>query len=404
MRWHLETEIVAIAVLLIVLFDAQRRLNRSKKRDVVFLICLISGIFSSLVDIADSCIASFSNNVPLLYAFRTLYFLASGLPAVIWLIFLAAVLYEDRPQKIRTFLAIAIAGYTLYFATLMVNLGTGWMFSFTEAGENVHGPIYGLTYAFCAFYTLFFIALLLANAKKIASIRVVLVLSSLPLVIWAGLILEYFMPQWLMLGPCYMIAILIAYFSLQNQSTEEALDRLASEANTDPLTGLANRAGFEKKISAILASSRNNCAMVLVDIDGLKGINDTLGHPLGDEAIYTIARLLKENLIDAAIVARIGGDEFAVAFQGKAIAVLDNNIQRFLSELGEMKIGNDPSARLPLRCSIGIAIKTHEKNTLATLYREADVALYSVKRSGKASFAYYDSSMEGAYQNPNQKA
>jgi diguanylate cyclase (GGDEF)-like protein len=161
-------------------------------------------------------------------------------------------------------------------------------------------------------------------------------------------------------------------------------DWLAELSETDPLTGLSNARGFFDRLGAELARSRRYrepLALLSVDLDGLKSINDRYGHRAGDVAIRSVAEVIRSELRESDLGARWGGDEFAVlAPSTSRVAAL---------ALAERIRGLIPqrSTRWPLSVSVGVA--TVDPNTdgedidSATLMRAADAAMYEAKRSGR---------------------
>lgn len=132
-------------------------------------------------------------------------------------------------------------------------------------------------------------------------------------------------------------------------------------ACTDPLTGLLNRAGWEIATTDLLAAVRGPSAITIValDIDDLKGLNDTQGHPAGDRLIIEYARHWARAAPGRAVLARLGGDEFAACIAG-------DGVERFL---------DDVRSTTP-RVSIGIATRTSGPVDIADLYAQADTELY----------------------------
>ncbi|MBT4077705.1 MAG: EAL domain-containing protein [Gammaproteobacteria bacterium] len=176
---------------------------------------------------------------------------------------------------------------------------------------------------------------------------------------------------------------------------KSAEQKIFDMAYYDELTGLANRGHFrEHLLDQIKHVSRNKTqlAVLFLDLDGFKEINDTLGHDMGDMYLQEISKLLKSKVRDEDFVARLGGDEFSI--------VLDS-IQdgMFAAETAErclalkqqaIKVGNQ--SILP-RMSIGIAIYPQDGEDADTLLRSADAAMSSAKQNGKHSFAFYDAQM-----------
>lgn len=148
-------------------------------------------------------------------------------------------------------------------------------------------------------------------------------------------------------------------------------------ADTDPLTGLLNRRAFLRK----LLEHNSNWTLILVDIDHFKRVNDSLGHAGGDDAITSIGGVLRKYTPEGAIVARMGGEEFAIAYP--ADLPLTPDPDRLLSDIRSINLPEG----YRITASIGIASqKVADENDWKILYRAADMALYRAKSSGRDCF------------------
>lgn len=175
-------------------------------------------------------------------------------------------------------------------------------------------------------------------------------------------------------------------------------EHLLVMAQTDLLTGLYNKSTTERLITEFLSHETEGChAMMLLDLDDLKYINDTHGHTMGDAAVRAVATALKSSFRHADIIGRVGGDEFMVFLCSCGSPAQAEKLATALLD----KVANlsaDDTVSIPLSISIGITTiqTTHGTMTdespdelFTRLYYEADNALYSVKRSGKSSYAFY---------------
>ncbi|MCJ2134194.1 GGDEF domain-containing protein [Methylobacterium sp. J-026] len=177
----------------------------------------------------------------------------------------------------------------------------------------------------------------------------------------------------------------VRIFGLKQDVTEEItrFAELSRQAQRDALTGLANRGAFDQRLSE--AGGRAPIgALLLVDLDGFKGINDAYGHVAGDHCIQVSAARLKETCPDAALVARIGGDEFAV--------LIAQPVDRWAVEaLGwriRAALGHpipDGGRQLRAGASVGSAYNEASSGTgaPAELFTRADAALYAAKAAGR---------------------
>ena len=166
----------------------------------------------------------------------------------------------------------------------------------------------------------------------------------------------------------------------------DAQHALARLARTDPLTGLFNRRAFTDEVERRLVRIRagqGHGALVLIDLDNFKPINDRLGHAAGDEVLVAVAGHLTAAVRGPDLVARLGGDEFAVWFEGVDGAVA----QARALVMAKQAVALAPAAAaigIPLGLSAGVAVMNGRDGiSLADLTRRADEALYAAKAAGK---------------------
>ncbi len=170
---------------------------------------------------------------------------------------------------------------------------------------------------------------------------------------------------------------------------------LTNRANTDPLTGLNNRAGLELSVSMYLSSkfpakegSNLVAALVAIDIDHFKIINDSLGHAAGDDVLRDVADVLRTVFRDSDIIARPGGDEFVVFLPTmRTRETLETRVKE-LCEKCKIVYPREDGDDIQLSISAGIAMAPQNGITYADLSRAADAALYRVKRSGRDGYHF----------------
>ncbi len=189
------------------------------------------------------------------------------------------------------------------------------------------------------------------------------------------------------LAATLVIAIALSFLGVM--FVRAVVNPLEKKAYVDMLTGITNRAGFERAFEASLAAAPQSGTLFLIDLDNFKDINDNLGHPVGDECLIRVAHLVKEVFRDTDIVARLGGDEFIVfAPTMEDTAIIQEKAQEFL-DVVQYTYKLDNGERLTVTASIGIAIYPKDGKSYTPLYRNADSALYSVKNCGRNGYAFY---------------
>jgi diguanylate cyclase (GGDEF)-like protein len=156
-------------------------------------------------------------------------------------------------------------------------------------------------------------------------------------------------------------------------------DHHQSRATIDPLTGLPNRRGFDESFKLITAREG---ALIYADLDRFKSLNDTLGHPAGDAALFHFARIIQQQIRTGDVAGRIGGEEFAVWLPKTGLELGARIAERIRIKLGTTAWGWQGRA-WPLSASFGVAACPETSGSLDNLPAQADSALYVAKRSGR---------------------
>ncbi|ARP88252.1 hypothetical protein CAL13_20080 [Bordetella genomosp. 9] len=202
---------------------------------------------------------------------------------------------------------------------------------------------------------------------------------------------------------CAYTVVLARRFAISRRSMDGSLRALNSAllrvATTDTLTDLPNRAALVEAAEAAIGRARhtgNEMAVLLMDLDGFKHINDTLGHSIGDGMLQAFARRLRACVRGEDTVARLGGDEFVVVVEG------------LYSREGAARVAQAVNAAmrddlmfqgttLRLTASIGIAMYPHDGDDVETLMKHADIAMYGAKELGRNGFRFYEPHMGECY-------
>jgi diguanylate cyclase (GGDEF)-like protein len=176
----------------------------------------------------------------------------------------------------------------------------------------------------------------------------------------------------------------LAHAELRLQAQQRQLADVASAAKTDPLTGLANRRGLDEDMAVALTKFQQKgrpTALLMLDIDHFKRFNDRHGHLVGDQALKRLSDVLLSQAREADVVARFGGEEFAVIFHGAtAMSILERaeNMRRSISQSPITVNGHE----LRISASAGIS-ELQSGDTAETAFQRADEALYAAKLDGR---------------------
>jgi diguanylate cyclase (GGDEF)-like protein len=168
--------------------------------------------------------------------------------------------------------------------------------------------------------------------------------------------------------------------------------RLQHLADHDPLTGLVNRRRFEQEVERHLALCRRyggRGAVLLIDIDHFKYVNDTLGHGAGDELIGQIADALRRRLRESDVLARLGGDEFAVLLPQVDVAAAMTVANSLVEDLRGHARGKSDGRLRPVTASIGVALIGPDELNADEVLTQADLAMYDAKEAGRDRAAIY---------------
>lgn len=209
-------------------------------------------------------------------------------------------------------------------------------------------------------------------------------------------------PQWLTVTTIrdeqQQISQYVAVFADMSRirRSEQQVDYLASH---DPLTGLPNRLSLLERLQkamTLAAARKRRLAVINIDLDHFKHINDSLGHPAGDRLLRACARRLRERLRDSDIVARPGGDEFLVVLEDVASQAQVERLVVMLQELfaGAFDVGT--GHELYISASFGVTLYPDHGQTVTQLLSNADVAMYCAKKCGRNHYQFYTSDMTQA--------
>lgn len=266
------------------------------------------------------------------------------------------------------------------------------------------GPVDGM---WMAYYAMFAVAALHPSASvlcvrssalghRITSVRLILMFAA---VLVGPLLMTLDQREAPVIAAVSVVvfALVMARMAGLNKRLLSVGSELEKRASTDSLTGLANRAAFRSRLQDCLAETGrpvDGLAVLFVDLDDFKDVNDRLGHAAGDALLVVVADRLRATVRSDDLVARLGGDEFAILVQGpRAADEADAVGQRVVVDLAEPTFINGTVVHVG--ASVGLA--EYGRGTDADdLMRNADVAMYSAKSRGKSRVERYDSALHAA--------
>ena len=174
----------------------------------------------------------------------------------------------------------------------------------------------------------------------------------------------------------------------------DSQEKLSHMAHNDILTGLPNRATFSRNLEAMLSEARTEMtgAVLYLDLDRFKEVNDTLGHPVGDKLIIEVGKRLQEIIGDDQTVARIGGDEFIVALPNTSASEIENLCEKLIAAIRQPFTLD--GHRVVIGLSMGVSMTGEGVHDANEMIRKADIALYHAKATGRNRFAIFGLHMD----------
>jgi diguanylate cyclase (GGDEF)-like protein len=182
------------------------------------------------------------------------------------------------------------------------------------------------------------------------------------------------------------VLVVMAVLLIRAGTTQERLvSALSHQAQIDALTGLVNRRVFDETLEAtVKAPATSGTALVLIDVDSFKSVNDSHGHPVGDDVLVHLAAVLSQQVRDNdALLSRLGGDELAVLLNPCTADAATQRAEQLLDAVRSSPLELADGTLLSLSISVGVAHLPRNSDDIRALYSAADAALYEAKRAGR---------------------
>ena len=317
-------------------------------------------------------------------ATNTLYLVAASAISVAWVAYVYAQIHEGRSILSNRAATVAvIAPYVVVCVIVVANCFAGFIFSVDETATYRRGPLYLLPYLVTIGYQIAALIMSLAAARERADDREqrakFIRLSSFMLLPMIGAIVQMSTFGWWVMWPCAAVTLMFVYLTVQNRSIM-----------VDALTSLNNRRSFDRRLREYLQRPEEEGAwcLIMIDVDGLKGINDQHGHQMGDEVLCRMADAMRASFKGSdAFLARYGGDEFAVLVDcegGEDAQAMIGRLSQEAEQVNKAAYGS-----CELQFSAGYALRDFsEGEEIGSLLSSADREMYRHKLARKSLSAY----------------
>jgi len=204
----------------------------------------------------------------------------------------------------------------------------------------------------------------------------------------------------------------IAHLALQNEAGKLRLETMIEDllsaraqlekANNDPLTGLPNRTIFHQHMEKICVPGGGRIALLFIDLDRFKRVNDRFGHDAGDEVLQMVAMRMKAELRESDLLARLGGDEFAAILGPGVTDSATEQVAHRLVQTLSTPFALPGGDQAEIGCSIGIAFFPDHAESPIKLLKNADIAMYVAKENGRNQAVRFDQQLAMPNRNPRQ--
>lgn len=325
MVYYIQTGIFSLLILLLVYFNLGANPDKLRYDHRLFKLLVFSTAVATILDIAMYLVDGRPGLSQLNWLVTAVYYIFNPLPCFIWSLYANLLIHQDirRVRRLAVWLAIPTAIVTVF---AVVSFFNGAMFYIDSSNVYHRGPLFMIMAIAAYLYLLYTVVIVISHRHRINTkdIRPMLFFIVPPTV---GGILQIIFFGTSILWMSVSFSVLVVYTNIQNLTLA-----------TDHLTGLFNRRQLDRYLSRLkyLQAGDRRVAGMMIDLNGMKQINDRFGHKAGDEALEQTALVLRQSFRRDDFIARYGGDEFAVIFMVenydillKAVARVQANVQAF---------------------------------------------------------------------------
>lgn len=365
---YIQVYFVSISILIIVLIHIKKFENKFLLETKLFIALIYSTSLNLTVDtlgwMLDGTLNPFLFKIS--YVSEIILFSFDILPLIFWILYLDYQIFNNI-KRLKVNLIYMSFLFVFCFIPTVLTPWTGFVFFFDEYNVFHRGDFY--PYIAAPNYLLFVYGFLLVifNKKKISQqIFTPLLFFSFPPFI--GTLIQTFFYGVPLIWASVSISLLIIYINIQSRII-----------GTDFLTGLNNRRQFDLYFESTLKTTNKIIALIMIDVDKFKTINDSFGHKIGDKALQHCAYILRKCFHHNDFIARYAGDEFVVVLELNS----KNDIHPIIKRLFETteKLKNKDNAPYNLSLSMGYSIYPDEEQTLTSLFQKADERMYENKKA-----------------------
>lgn len=365
---QIQVNIFMIMLLIVTAIHSYFRLNMRNDENKVFLSINILILIILILEII-SIIVNGKSSTGMIYVNKMvniLGFTLTPLPIFLIYIFIKFWIKDSEVTEKNNEMNGLIILFIINTLTSILSLNHNFVFSISDENYYSRGSLFGTSLSISLMYFITIIKLIYKNRKWIQHEEIVIFIVATVIPIILGLI-QLKNGIYLTIWNSATISIIIVYVFILNESMTK-----------DPLTGLGNRIYYNQYMFRIEKRQSVKLAIVYIDMDGLKKINDNFGHNVGDDAIKLMSRILKATLSRDGKAIRLGGDEFVICIE-------DDNVKRIEEYMKKVKgklesYNKNELQNYTIGLSYGIAIYDSTKENVEDLVRRADQLMYEQKQ------------------------